>query len=537
MGLFRSVIQNMRSFLGLYSLVAGGMAVLALVLSFLVFVFLPELRPVVRILVALALILLLLFVVGAYSQVRSTVLARQTRYGTNTGLMIVAFLGIALLVNLISVENHRRIDVTASGQYTLSGQTIRVLKDLKDAIKVVGFFNDTPDSQVAQSQADSLLTEYRFQSSKISFEFVDPDRKPGVANQYEVRQVPALVFASGTRNQQTFDFTEQAITAAILKVTGTKQPKVYFLVGHGEHDINANDETGYNLAKEGIKADNYEVLPLNLSSASEMPSDAALLVVAGPKRPFLPHEVKLLEQYLEADGQALFMVDPNPLPEIKDLLAKWGVKLMDGTVVDEALYMTPDKTTPAVQGSQYVFPDITTNVAASFYPGAAGMVPDIPEADKDHVLVLPLALSTAFSYLETDPANLRFDVGTDPRGPLPLAVIVAADKPIGQRPQRTQTDAEAISPENPKFTRLVVFADSDFATNNYFYSEGNSDLFLNSVNWLTAQYELISIRPKPPAYRRLVITQRDWNFILYSTIAFWPLAVLLAGGVAWWRRR
>ncbi|HLC30959.1 MAG TPA: hypothetical protein VJM51_09310, partial [Dehalococcoidia bacterium] len=152
MGLFWSVIQNMRAFLGVYSLVAGGMAVLALVLSFLVFVFLPELRPVARILVALALILLLLFVVGAYSQVRSTVLARQTRYGTNAGLMIVAFLGIALLVNLISAENHRRIDVTASGQYTLSRQTITVLKDLKDAVKVVGFFNDSPDSQVAQSQ-------------------------------------------------------------------------------------------------------------------------------------------------------------------------------------------------------------------------------------------------------------------------------------------------------------------------------------------------------------------------------------------------
>ena len=534
-----AAVTVIRSTLASFSFVTGGIALLTLVGSYMTFVFLPELGTTIRVLLAIAVFLLVLFVIGAYSEVRAGVVARQTRYGTNTGLMAAALIGIAIVVNVISANNHQRVDVTAGGQYTLARQTITVLKNLEQPVKVTGFFTADPFSQAVQEQAKNLLAEYRFQSDKVSSQFFDPEEKPGIARQYEVRQDGAMVFESDGQRKMIFGIGEQEFTGAILNVTGTEQLNVYFVVGHGERDINSGESRGYGFVRDGLVADNYQVRSINLASVDKMPDDVALLVLAGPEKPFLASEIQLIDQYLENGGKALILVDPNPLPEATDLLTKWGVVLKDGVVVDEMAFVTPDVTVPVAQGNQYFFGEITDNVAASFFPGAAGLARSIPEDDQDHVFVNALALTTLQSFLETDKESIGFDEAADEPGPFPLALIVRANKPIGRRPVTLPTGAgsNGASAPEPETTRLVVFADSDFATNEFFYSLGNSDLFLNSVNWLTAQEELISIRPKPPQFRRMVITQRAWNFILYSTVAFWPLAVLVAGAYAWWRRR
>ena len=311
--------------------------------------------------------------------------------------------------------------------------------------------------------------------------------------------------------------------------------------GHGERAIDSADSQSFSQVRDGLIADNYQVQSINLSTVAALPSDVAVLGIAGPKRPFLEPEVQLVDRYLEGGGKALILLDPNPSPELRRLLLKWGVEVKDGLVVDTQSYVNPDLTVPLARGGQYTFGQVTKDLQASFFPGAAGLTPSVPEDDRDHVAVTPLAATTDRSYLETDPQKIEFTPNADSIGPFLLGLTVEANKPVGQRPVRPVPPQPgqplpANQPaQNP--TRLVVFADSDFATNNFFYSLSNSDLLLNSVNWLTAQESLISIRPKPPEFRRLDITRRTFDFILYSSAALWPLAVLLAGGFVWWRRR
>ena len=542
------MIQSVRNFLGLYSIVTGGSAVLSAFISFLIFIFLPELEPVARILLVIAAVLLALFVVGAYSQVRNTVLARQTRYGTNTGVMIVAFVGIAVILNALSAENHTRMDTTAGGQYTLSLQTINVIKSLEKPVKVTGFFTTSqPLSQAAQAEAENLLAEYKHQSSKISFEMVDFEQSPGTAREFEVRNNGTLVFESEDRRERVLGIgeqgdlgiTEQNFTGAILKVTGKQPLKIYFLTGHGEREILNSEMNGYSFVREGLTADNYAVESLNLAVINQIPSDASLLVLASPQRPFLENEASLINAYLDQGGNGLFLLDPKPRQEMKDILARWGIMVYDGKIVDQIANVASDMTQPAVvQRSQYADSPITKEIAATFFPDAVGLTFDVPDRDADHIFVDPLAITSPRSYIKAGGSDsLNFEQGADMPGPVALALTVEANNPVGQRPRQPAPAQQGGSPEDLKTTRLAVFADSDYATNQYFYSLGNSDLLLNSVNWLTQQEQLISIRPKPPQFRRLVITQREWNFILYSTIAFWPLAVLFVGGVAWWRRR
>jgi len=60
---------------------------------------------------------------------------------------------------------------------------------------------------------------------------------------------------------------------------------------------------------------------------------------------------------------------------------------------------------------------------------------------------------------------------------------------------------------------------------------------MNAVNWLATEEELISIRPKEPEQRQVILTAPQARAIIYSSILFVPLLVLVAGGIVWWRRR
>lgn len=539
-----AAIRTFRNFLGLYSLVIGAAAVVAVTAAVLVLLFLPELQLAARALLALALVLLLLFVAGAYSEVRTGVLSRQTRYGTNTGVMAVAFLGIAILINVVSAQNFHRADLTEGAQFTLSRHTQAALKGLPGPLKVVGFFTRSTESQASRQAAENLLSEYRYHSDKFEYEFLDPETNPAKAREYEVRDAGALVFDYQGRRRQVFGIGEQEFTGAILAVTGIEQQKIYFVGGHGEPDVESADQRGFSFARDGLTTDTYDVRTLNLNTTGRVPEDAAVVVVTAPRTPYLESEVRILNQYLDNSGKALFMLDPTLTPELKSVIARWGVQVKNGILVDLASNVPPDATVPVTAGYDRSMV-ITKDLPATFFPGAAGLGVEIPEDDRDHVFVAAMAVTSPQSFLETTPDKIEFTEGQDQRGPFPLALTVVAEKPIGQRPQRTGPAAPLpgqvtpqITPEqlsNP--TRLVVFADYDFATDQFFYSLGNSDLFLNSINWLTGSQELISIRTKPEGFRKLVVTQRIWNFILYSSVALWPLALLVAGGIVYWRRR
>ena len=76
-----------------------------------------------------------------------------------------------------------------------------------------------------------------------------------------------------------------------------------------------------------------------------------------------------------------------------------------------------------------------------------------------------------------------------------------------------------------------------FASNKYFYSNDNVDIFLNSVNWLAEDYELISIRPKLVPYREFVVNSLEKEFVKWSSWVFPPLIMILMASIVWWRRR
>ena len=143
------------------------------------------------------------------------------------------------------------------------------------------------------------------------------------------------------------------------------------------------------------------------------------------------------------------------------------------------------------------------------------------------VTVETIFKSTARSWGETDLKNpeATFDEKKDLKGPLSMAVAVTKEvKPAGEKGPATKA-------------RLVVVGDSDFAVNSYFSMQGNGNLFLNMLSWLASDEDLISIRPKAPEDRRVILSQSQQRRLLYLTVFILPGAVLVAGISVWQRRK
>jgi ABC-type uncharacterized transport system involved in gliding motility auxiliary subunit len=84
---------------------------------------------------------------------------------------------------------------------------------------------------------------------------------------------------------------------------------------------------------------------------------------------------------------------------------------------------------------------------------------------------------------------------------------------------------------------MVVIGNSNFATNRTAGVQRNGDLFLNSVNWLAQDQDLISVRPKSPANRRVTLTQSQEKILQWLTVLILPGLVILSGVTIWWKRR
>ncbi|MBI2918397.1 MAG: GldG family protein [Chloroflexi bacterium] len=525
------------------SLILAGVGVLALIAAAPLYLLVPELKNSAVGLAAVGVLFLLVALMAALSQVRTALLGRRGRYGSNTVVMVVAFVGIAVALNLLGVRQSYRVDLTVNREFSLSAQTVKVLKDLSAPVHAVGFFSPV---EPYQETAENQLREYVQRSPRLTYEIVDPDVRPSVARQYEVKQYNVVVFESEGRRASVpaaieanlpdantgqlrpqvvpNPVLEQDFTTALLKVTGKQQQVVYYLIGHDELRLDSDQATGFAMGRVGLERDLYAVATLSLDSAPEVPADAAAVIVAGPKKPLPERDRAMLDAYLKGGGNLVFLGEPGLSSGWSELLASWGLSVSQRQIIEEQRFVQPDKAMPAAWEFQYasLLPDmrfvshpITEPLDVTFFPGVASLKVDLPE-DQKNITVFPLIRTTAQSKLDGSETDT---------GPFMMGVTLEGF-PLDTTPV-----------EGKKHARLVIFGDSDFASNAYFSSRSNGDLFINSVNWVTEREELISIRPKPYAFRRLVVTQRAWNWILYSSVAFLPLLVAGVGAFTWWRRR
>ena len=457
---------------------------------------------------------------------------RTTRYGLNAAVMVALILGVIVLVEAVSYRHNWRLDLTENRRWSLSPQTINVLRELKVPVKATAFFR--PD-QPGKRTAEDLLRQYAARSDgKFTWEVADADRNPMLARRYGVESYGTVVLEAAlgegqAKQEKIQDAEEEKLTNALVRVTRAGKRIVYFLKGHGEKDPGSSEKTGYGQVKAEVEKLNYEVKELVLARETAVPQDAAIVVVAGPEKDLLPGEVDALAAYVDRAGKLFVMVDPFQAPSLGGLLGRWGLGLGNDVVIDtnpqgRLLGFGPE--VPVV--ADYVSHPITRDFRyATLFPLARTV--SVADKPPQGVIAQALARTSAESWAESSEAEIRSgQVRRDPgeaQGPLTVAAVATVD-------------AKAAPDGRPGAkARVVLVGDSDFASNSALNLSGNRDFFLNTLSWLAEEENLIAIRPKESRTTPVFLTAAQGQALFLVPVVLVPLGLVGAGVYAMTRRR
>ncbi len=444
-------------------------------------------------------------------------------------LYTLGIVGVLCAVAYFSVQFPARLDMTEEGRYSLSPQTVTVLKRLEKPVHIT-FFHDP-----VMREAVELYELMGSQTDKLKLEFFDPMLNPAQARMRGVQFAGTALLESEGRKMQLNGQTETEIANAILRISLGVTQKICFLDGHREADPFSQEshdhmegapghshglgsvyvlyeQHGMSKARGALESLNYtaEKVSLSQTGSGENLGKCSLLVVAGPKQPLLPPEIEAIRRFLAAGGNGFFLLDPFTRTGLEPILREYGIVVDDDIVIDESSHFWADPSSPAV--TEYNYHPIAQDLPLTFFPGGRSLSPTPQRIARTDVI--PLANSSKQSFGETDPTRAHFDKGKDLPGPLTLVAVavrrpIPAGDPLFATPGAKNTDAPAaISPSVPVTgrSRIAVVGDSDFATNSFFHVMGNGKLFLNAVNYLASRENLIGLEPRARESPRVNLT-------------------------------
>ncbi len=451
--------------------------------------------------------------------------ARQTKYAAYATIYILIVINVVVIANVLADRYNKSFDATSNKRYSLSDQTAKIVKGLKQDATITYF-----DQSTRFRSGKDLLDQYANLSAKLRVEYVDPDKSPQLAREAGVRNFGTAVVQVGTKKEEAKSMTEEGITGAFIRDLKSTTRTVCFVTGSGEHPTDNSDREGLSRFKELLAKDNYENKTIDLLQKAEVPGDCTTLVVAGPTRTYEQPEVDAIKKYVEEGGRALLMLDP-PLKmgrsEIADndalakLLQDWGVTLNKDLILDmnpigQLIGLGPQVALVTSYSSQPIVSEMKGTTTG--FPLSRSM--EIKSTDKSSVE--KLFDSSANSLATTNLTSNQVNVNDPKNRKGPLTIAAAGTYNTGK--------------ENSQ-GRFLAVGSSSWAANSFIRFNGNSDLALNAINWLSSDEDLISIRPKEPEDRRITMTRAQLSWVRATSQFILPLAVVVAGVFVWWKRR
>ncbi len=448
--------------------------------------------------------------------------ARQTKYTAYLTAYLLVILAVLVVTNWLANRHNKSYDATANKRFSLSDQTQKVVRNLKQDVRLY-YFDRTREFE----RARDLLDRYDNLSPRLSVAYVDPDKKPQMARTYGVRSYGTIYVETGGRKEEAKSLTEEEITGALIRALKGGQRWVCVVTGSGEHSLEETGRNGYSSLKELLEKNNYKTRTISLLEKAEVPKDCTVLLVGGPRYDYTEPAVNAIKTYVESGGRALIMLDP-PLKlgkeEISEnaalvkLVESWGVTLNKDLALDTSgigQLFGLSEVVPLVASYEYHPIVREMREIATAFPIARSL--EVKSADKTTVEKLFSTSSNSYATTNLSSAQVTIDPKKDKKGPL---VLGAAGTYNGTSQGR-----------------FVVVGCSGWVANNIIRFNGNRDLFMNMMNWLSSDEDLISIRPKEPEDRRLTLSRAQMRRVFYVSVVGFPLLVVAAGLGVWWRRR
>ena len=455
-------------------------------------------------------------------------------------LPAAALAAAAIAINQWALDHPMRWDMTSAGVYSIGPQTKRVLDDLHQPVAVT-FFYDLRSKEMNDARA--LLDQYTAQTRQLTVRSFDPALAPAEARRQQVQFAGTAIFESNGRRVVVNGGSEADFTNGLIRVTAKADQTVCFTDGHVEADSQSltshdhfegdmgsghshssggralvvHERHGMGMARDALQTLGYGVKPVTLVTGPNALAGCTVVVIAGPQQAFVAAEVAQLQAFAAAGGRLIALVDPFVDSGLGALFADFGVKLEHRLVLDDQSHYWTDAATPAV--SNYPRHKITRNLALTFFPGAASLVP-LRTPGGGEVRLTPLVQTSDAARSEPLPP----DTGKPDTGLQTLAVLAS---------KKLATDDKS----GDKRAEMILVGDVDFATNSFFHVLGNGALFLNAVSYLADQQQLIDITPRQYELPRVQMTNAQMRATFVLSTVVLPLAALALSGFVWWRRR
>jgi ABC-type uncharacterized transport system involved in gliding motility auxiliary subunit len=409
---------------------------------------------------------------------------------------VVGLIACGAVVLLLTYRHNVRLDLSPQRAYTLSTHARKILAGLDRDVRLTVFVR-SEDPRTPELK--DLLWRVAAASKHVSYEFIDLNRSPALAKRYDIDRYGAIVVESGSRRRDISNASESLLMGALLSVTRERERVVYFLTGHGERSPDdADRKQGLSIAKRTLEDDHFTVRVLQPLGATGVPADATVLVLAGPRKDYLPGEIDRIDTWVRNGGNLLVLVDPELPASVADLLSRVGIGGPDRVIVD------PERRLAGGEGVTLMLSDMLRSFLVS---GSLEAPPVFSSARPLDITAADTSATVAF---------LKSSASSYPAAP---------DAPA-QRLAGTSDGAlvagVALFPAEGRPGRVIVLGDSDFASNGVVDYLGNKDLLLNSVNWLAREESLLAARAqsKEVGREQFFVTETQGAF------AFWAATVL-----------
>lgn len=451
--------------------------------------------------------------------------ARQTRYAAYATTYILVVIAAVVVVNVLADRYDKSYDATSNKRYSLSEQTVKIVKGLKQDANITYF-----DQSTRFREGKDLLDQYANLSPKVHVEYIDPDKNPTAAREAGIRNFGTAVVQVGTRKEEAKSMNEEGVTGAFIRDLKSGTHTVCFVTGSGEHQIDDTEREGLSRFKDMLAKENYETKSISLLQKAEVPADCTALVVAGPTRNYEQPEVDAIKSYVEGGGRAMFLMDA-PLKmgretiadndALASLLKGWGVALDKDLILDlnplgQMVGLGPQVALVTSYESQPIVSELKGT--ATGFPLSRSM--EIKNTDKTSVQKLFDSSNSSLATSNLSSASVNVKDPKNKKGPLTIAAA------------GTYTTGK----ENSN-GRFVVVGSSSWMDNGFIDWNGNNDLALNAINWLSSDEDLISIRPKEREDRRITMTRAQLSWVRATSQFLLPMVVVVAGIFVWWKRR
>lgn len=438
-------------------------------------------------------------------------------------IFTVLFLVVIALLGWLSNRYTTQFDWTNGGRNSLSKASQAVVAQMDGAVEITAFaFED----KVIRTQIGDLIGRYQQHKKEINLTFVNPDKQPEKVRELGITHDGELVIKFGGRSEKVKNLTESRLTNALQRLSDSKKRWVVFLTGHGErnpfgqanHDL---DQFGSTLASKGIS-----VQQINLVETAAIPDNSTLLVIASPQIALLEGEVRLIENYVQAGGNLLWLQDPGELMGLYPVSEQLGMTFLPGTIVDASTQLLGIDDPSFALVSRYPLHPITQDFQSlTLFPVASAL--EIEE-EASNFKSQPLLSTLERSWTETAlrEGEIAFDPDSEEtRGPLDLGFALT-------RTIESEDEEEA----TPKEQRIIVIGDGDFLSNSYIGNGANLDLGLNIVQWLNEDDSLLKIPARTAPDLSLNLSQTSSAVIGIGFLFVLPAILIGSGALIWLRR-